>query len=776
MKRIIILLTYLLVITITVNHAFGQEDTLDISTMTKEDVLSLTYDELLAMPFEDVLKLADIVGVSLEELYEMILNMDVVSASKKVESSFESPLSTSVISYNELKASGVRTIEEALRLIPGIIVREKTNGNFDIHIRGNDNIPPNHMFLYSENSITLVMIDGRPVYNYVHGGTFWETLPVSIEDIDRIEVVRGPSSALYGPNAVSGVVNIITKTQTSEKLSVDADVQAGNLSTVIANMGIGKAINDKIAFRITGNFQTFNRNTDEMYVHKANGGNGGFISLAELDTLSDPEQPAYKVFDPNDNVYGMFPDPDRARSKYGINGNVFYNVNENIAFDLKGGYQDSEVISSTMGDNATAQAGRESNTSYVDFNATIHGLHAQFNYLQGYQDIVKQDTGFKVDLRNINTGLEYDLILGNLNIRPGIFYQKAIYDDLPYLREVGQGFLNQERDFSTIAFSLRADYLLNEKLRLIGAVRGDKYSTHDNLYFSYQAIASYNLNEKHILRIVASRANRSPFLVDTYADYFWDREGRPSPGYIYFAGKENLDLLTMDMVEFGYRIKPVKNIQADIELYYTKTSNFGALYPDSVSLNGAQYGIDRPWVKMSYDNIKLETQQMGVTLIISWVAKENLVVKAFGSFQSTSLKDYIPYTQDETIALMLEEAYFNFLSDTTISSSTNFPQKRDSGKNKATPAFYGGLTINYSPVEKLNINLNSYLYDSQEFNSKYGTQKIESKLVLNLKASYSLWDKTAIYLNARNILGKKKEFSYMDDIGTIILIGLSLNL
>lgn len=224
MKKIFFIL---FIFTLTFQIPFAQELPKDISKMTKEDVLNLTYDQLLELPFEDLLKLADIVGVSLDELYEMILNKDIVSASKKVESSFESPLSTSVISHDEIVESGARTIEEVLRLVPGLIVREKTNGNFDVHIRGNDNLPPDHMFVYSENSITLVMIDNRPVYNYVHGGTFWETLPVGIEDIDRIEVVRGPSSALYGPNAVSGVVNIITKVQESKKLSVDANAQAG---------------------------------------------------------------------------------------------------------------------------------------------------------------------------------------------------------------------------------------------------------------------------------------------------------------------------------------------------------------------------------------------------------------------------------------------------------------------------------------------------------------------------------------------------------------------
>jgi len=54
------------------------------------------------------------------------------------------------------------------------------------------------------------MIDNRIVYSYFTGGTFWETLPVDIVDIERIEIVRGPASALYGPNAVAGVIHIIT--------------------------------------------------------------------------------------------------------------------------------------------------------------------------------------------------------------------------------------------------------------------------------------------------------------------------------------------------------------------------------------------------------------------------------------------------------------------------------------------------------------------------------------------------------------------------------------
>jgi len=146
--------------------------------------------------------------LSLEEL----LNTKVTIASKESERAFDAPSSISVITKSEIEKSGCNSIPEALRLSPGLIVKQQNTGNFDVYIRGFDNVlPVGSQLTMGTNSITLVMIDGRPVNNYFQGGTFWETLPVSISDIDRIEIVRGASSALYGPNAAAGVINIITQ-------------------------------------------------------------------------------------------------------------------------------------------------------------------------------------------------------------------------------------------------------------------------------------------------------------------------------------------------------------------------------------------------------------------------------------------------------------------------------------------------------------------------------------------------------------------------------------
>lgn len=773
MKKIITTLIFITIFSLPV-YLFGQDGNVNVDQMTKEDVLELNYDQLLEMPLADLLKLADIVGVSLDELYEMILNKDVVSASKKVESSFEAPLSTSVVSYDEIVASGARTIEEALRLVPGMIIREKTTGNFDAHIRGNDNLPPNHMLLYSENSNTLVMINNRPIFNYVHGGTFWETLPIGIEDIDRIEVVRGPSCALYGPNAVSGVVNIITKNTESDTPLVNVNAEMGNLNSQIASLRVHKQLNNKLSMAVTGNYMHFNRSTDQLYVYKL----GEYVSKEVLDTISDPSNTAYKIYDPTDSMNLMFPDPAQARQNYGANAYLTYNLSDMSSIALSCGYQNSDIISSTMGDNPTPTVGRLSSTYYADARIQVKNFRLQANYLDGWQDIVREDTGFKIDAQNINVNAEYDFNFNGLNIRPGVAYQQAIYNDQPFLHENTQGFLNGKSELQSLAFSLRFDYTLFERLRLIAAIRGEKFNTNDNPYLSYQFIGSYNLNDMHNIRAVYSRANRSPFLVDTYANYLWERTGRPSPAYMFFKGSQSLDLLTMDMLELGYRVKPNKKLQIDAEAFYTKTNNFSALYPDSASvLNGPA----QIYVQLAYQNIDLEAQQAGITITGSYVVNQDFVLKAFTTIQQTRVK--------HVIQKPLEDVVFDWISDAATSGvgySTSNKTITSDEIHRATPLVYGGFIANYTYNNKLNLNLNTYLLSEQQFNSKYKLEKqdadknyigetIALKAIVNAKIAYRINNNTSIHLNARNMVQNQVEYGYLDKVGMNLLGGISIN-
>lgn len=112
------------------------------------------------------------------------------------------PASASVITADEIKASGASTLWDALRLVPGLDVAETRTGQGDVSARG---------FNQSNSKRLLVLLDGRTVLQEFFGITVWEQIPVGMDEIDRIEIVKGPASALYGANAIHGVINIVTK-------------------------------------------------------------------------------------------------------------------------------------------------------------------------------------------------------------------------------------------------------------------------------------------------------------------------------------------------------------------------------------------------------------------------------------------------------------------------------------------------------------------------------------------------------------------------------------
>jgi iron complex outermembrane recepter protein len=145
------------------------------------------------------------------EEYLSLRNIMVVSASRSVQHISDAPVSISVITREEIISSGFQDIPEILRKIPGVYVQAVKGGQYEVGIRGVFNVPISNGTFSSLSTNILVLIDGRSFLNDSFGGTDWEFLPVTINDIERIEVVRGGASALFGANALSGVINIITR-------------------------------------------------------------------------------------------------------------------------------------------------------------------------------------------------------------------------------------------------------------------------------------------------------------------------------------------------------------------------------------------------------------------------------------------------------------------------------------------------------------------------------------------------------------------------------------
>jgi iron complex outermembrane recepter protein len=140
----------------------------------------------------------DLTQLSLEEL----MNIEVTLGAKKGETILETAASIEVITQEDLRRSGVNSIPEALRMVPGLDVARNDANKWAISSRGFNNIFANKL---------LVLVDGRSAYSPIFSGVFWEAQDLLLEDLDRIEVIRGPGAALWGANAVNGIINIITR-------------------------------------------------------------------------------------------------------------------------------------------------------------------------------------------------------------------------------------------------------------------------------------------------------------------------------------------------------------------------------------------------------------------------------------------------------------------------------------------------------------------------------------------------------------------------------------
>ena len=140
----------------------------------------------------------DLVDLSLEEL----ANLEITSVSRRPEPLSQAAASIFVITGEDIRRSGVKTLPEALRLAPNLQVARIDAGLYAVSARGFNNAIGNKL---------LVLVDGRTIYTPLFSGVFWDQQDLLLEDVERIEVISGPGATLWGANAVNGVINVITR-------------------------------------------------------------------------------------------------------------------------------------------------------------------------------------------------------------------------------------------------------------------------------------------------------------------------------------------------------------------------------------------------------------------------------------------------------------------------------------------------------------------------------------------------------------------------------------
>jgi iron complex outermembrane receptor protein len=182
----------------------------------------------------------DLTQLSIEEL----MAVQVVSVARQAQPLLDAATAVFVITAEDIRRSGATSIPEALRLAPGIQVARIHANQWAVTARGFNGRFANKL---------LVLIDGRTVYTPTFSGVYWEVQDMLLEDIDRIEVIRGPGAALWGANAVNGVINILTKSAADTQGGL-VSLTGGDEEHAIAGLRYGGKLGEHGHYRVFGKY------------------------------------------------------------------------------------------------------------------------------------------------------------------------------------------------------------------------------------------------------------------------------------------------------------------------------------------------------------------------------------------------------------------------------------------------------------------------------------------------------------------------------------------
>ncbi len=183
---------------------------------------------------------------------EQLANMEVSIASRTPQSIEKTAAAVFVITSEDIRRSSATDIPELLRMVPGINVAQIDGSHWAVSSRGFNGRFANKL---------LVLIDGRAVYSPQFSGVYWNAQDTLLEDVERIEVIRGPGASVWGSNAVNGVINIITRSAEDTQGNL-LSVSAGDPKAARIGLRHGGAINNDIDYRVYANFRKNNKFSD----------------------------------------------------------------------------------------------------------------------------------------------------------------------------------------------------------------------------------------------------------------------------------------------------------------------------------------------------------------------------------------------------------------------------------------------------------------------------------------------------------------------------------
>lgn len=498
-------------------------------------ILSLALLPDLCFSQDSLLSSLSLKKLSLEEL----MNIEVTSVSKRSEKLREAASAIQVITQNDIRASGVKTLPEALRLAPNLQVAQVNSSQWAISSRGFNNVLANKL---------LVLIDGRTVYTPLYAGVFWDVQNLLLEDIDRIEVISGPGGTLWGANAVNGVINIITKNSADTK-GLFAEAATGTNLPGLGSLRYGGKITNDLTYRV---FAT------------------GFKLGSVLDTNGT------KVDDDWTMIKGGFR----------LDWNASENNKLSLQTNIYGGKPNPDATDTAViarGDNIIARW-NHTISAKSDFQLQAYYDHTWRDFGNGFSEDLKT---YDIDWQNrYQVGRQHELTYG-LNFR--LMDHKVTNLEL-------FAFLPPRKTLYLYSLFVQDKItLVNERLHFtIGA----KIEHNSYTGFEYQPNARLTLTpaKNQTIWAAVSRAVRTPARIDR--DFFL----YIAPNFPFISGNDNFISESMIAYELGWRLQPQKNLSLSLATFYNIYDHIRSVEPGPPPFNipvtfgngvkGETYGIE----------------------------------------------------------------------------------------------------------------------------------------------------------------------------------------
>ena len=502
---------------------------------TKDGILDLDIESLVKTQVEVTVKSFDI---------------EVSSVSKQESTIGKSPAAVYVITNEMIQRSGATCIPEVLRLAPGVEVARINSHTWAISIRGFNDRYSNKL---------LVLIDGRSIYSPIFSGVFWDLVDMPLEDIERIEIVRGPGGTLWGANAVNGVINIISK-KAADTQGVLIDSGGGNQDYVINTVRYGGMIGKNCAYRVWGKY--FDRGPEDSpgLYDGWSGGRGGF----------------YADWNPRGSRNDLVT----------VQGN-FFGGNEGVRFT---------ILPPTPGYPFTVTGNRPvAEDSFL--TRWVHTIDEETDWsVQAYYDqTYRNDPQIGFTANTFDVDFQYRWPVGRRHkfILGAEFRQTH---DFIYNKSYTIRFVPSSRSYNmTSGFVQDEIELVDDKFYL---TVGSKFEGNTFTGFEYQPSIRglWEIDDRHVAWGAISRAVRTPNRLDENA--IASGLIAETPDFLILSrlyGSTSLDSEDSVAYELGYRAQTNERFAWDIALFYNRYEGLMAALKESTD-------VDPPFIFENYIN------------------------------------------------------------------------------------------------------------------------------------------------------------------------------